>query len=67
MTENHQGQEFKVIKLKPQRIKPGRTVSGWVWKRDLGYNRDWRCAIDYTMRKELLKTEDNWLQQKRKL
>ena len=54
-------QNFRVIKLKPQRIKPGRTVSGWVWKRDLGYNRDWRCAIDYTMKKELLKTEDNWL------
>ena len=67
MTENDQGQEFKLIKLKPQRIKPGRTVRGWVWKRDLGYNRDWRCAIDYTMRKELLKPEDNWLQKKRKL
>ena len=67
MIQDPQGQEFKLIKLKPQRIKPGRTVRGWVWKRDLGYNRDWRCAIDYTMRQELLKQEDNWLQKKRKL
>ena len=52
---------MKLIRLKPQRVKPGRNISSWVNARERGYNRDWRRAIDQAMRKELAMPEDHWL------
>jgi hypothetical protein len=50
--------DYKIIKLKPQRVK-GQTGK-WVFGRNRGYIRDWRRAIDQSARK-LTEKPIHWL------
>lgn len=49
---------FRLIKLRPQRIRS--STRGWVWARDRGWQRDYRIAVDRSFSKEPPK---HWLDQ----
>lgn len=40
-----ENESYRLIKLKPQRVR-SRSVRGWIWARDRGWQRDYRKAID---------------------
>ena len=54
--------EYKLIKLKPQRVRGN--VNAWVWARDRGYICSWKEAIDYSFRKGLQVRKDDFIEGK---
>ena len=55
-SDAREASSFRLIKLKPQRVRC--SVRGWVWARDRGWQRDFRKAIDQQFSKE---RPDHWL------
>ena len=66
MSAEHAGRDsggesksYRVIKLKPQRVR-SRSVRGWLWARDRGWQRDYRKAIDQEFKNGM---PPHWLDQ----